>query len=102
MNKRQEPVSIRVNKKNSKEVHKVMEAGDLLPPKKAKKAIIVPSLHPQKKPLKKHSKRTSPGEKIENSSPAHCHTENEHWERSLRKHIDINRRNLTKKLSKKH
>lgn len=102
MNKRQEPVSNRITKKNNKEIHKAMEEGDHLPEMNEKKAFLALSTASKSTHKKKHSKRTSPSEKIENSPPAHCHTENEHWERSLRKHIDINSRGLTKKLSKKH
>ena len=102
MNKRQEPVSARVSKKNSKEVHEGMGKKDTPAPVRAKKSILIASILRKEKTPKKHSKRTSPKEKIENSAPAHVHTENEHWGNSIRKQIDVKTKRLTKRLSKKH
>ena len=99
MNKRREPMTARQEKKEKKEVKKGMKEETVLAPKVVKVAKIKAVM--PKKLLKKHSKRTSPKEKIENSEPAHCHTENEHWAHCISSQNLLRASRLRKKLSKK-
>ena len=98
MNKRKEPISARVEKKVNKEVHKGMKDETALSPKMVEiikvKAVKKIATH------KKISKRTATHEGVEGSTPAHVHTENEHWAQSLRKKTLLQASRLRKKQSK--
>jgi hypothetical protein len=67
---------------------------------KSPKALKV-ELVKKAKHHKKTSKRTSTKEKIEGSTPAHVHTENEHWARCVRSQSLLKASRLKKKLSKR-
>jgi hypothetical protein len=97
MNKRKEPTTARSSRKARNEVRKGMKLETKIPSKTVKVKADAAS-----RTVKKHAKRTSPKEKIEGSSPAHIHTENERWVKSLRKQTILKASRLTKKLAKKH
>ncbi len=92
-------MTARQEKKEHKEVRKAMRQERVLSPKapEALKAELVKKA----KHHKKTSKRTSPKEKIEGSTPAHVHTENEHWARCVRSQSLLKASRLKKKLSKR-
>lgn len=97
MNKRKEPTTARESRRSRNEVRKAMrqETPAVTKTTKAKAS-------PKVKVVRKHSRRTSPREKIEGSTPAHLHTENEHWLIALSRQTILKARNLTKRLTKKH
>ncbi len=96
MNKRKEPTTARESRKSRNTVRRAMRE-ETPAPVKAIKAKPTPKV----KPVKKHSKRTSPKEKIEGSAPAHLHTENEHWLLSLSRQTISKAHSLTRRLAKK-
>ncbi|SRR3989339_1116532 len=101
MNKRKEPITARMQKKEDKEVRKGMKEGDTILPKKTK-AINSKSLKEkvEVKHEKKTSKRTSTNEKIEGSSPAHIHVENERWSFAVTRQNLLKANRLRKKMTK--
>ena len=99
MNKRRENITARQEKKEHKEVKKAMKMETIISPK-SPKALKV-ELVKKAKHHKKTSKRTSTDEKIEGSTPAHVHTENEHWARCVRSQSLLKASRLKKKLSKR-
>ena len=99
MNKRREPMTARQEKKEHKEVRKGMKQETILSPKAPK--VLKEQLIEKKKHPKKHSKRTSPKEKLVGSQPAHVHTENEHWSHCISSQTLLRASRLRKKLSKK-
>lgn len=102
MNKRKEPITARMQKKENKEVRKGLKEGDTLLPKTPKrlKETLLTEVSKEKK-LKKTSKRTSPDEKIEGSTPAHLHTENERWSMLATRQSLLKANRLRKKMAKK-
>lgn len=86
MNRRHSVSSKRVAKKTTKEVKKGVVQEDTLVKKRAisaKKALTAPAK--SVKAHKKPSKRTSPKEEIENSTPAYPHREGSRWMKVLNK-----------------
>ncbi|MBX9924024.1 MAG: hypothetical protein K2Y01_07925 [Rhabdochlamydiaceae bacterium] len=106
MNKRKEPTTARESRKARNEVRRGMKEETLVPVIKAQKAKTATKAAPKTaakaKSVKKHSKRTSPKEKIEGSTPANYHKENEHWLMTLSRQTLMKARSLTKRLGKKH
>jgi hypothetical protein len=99
MNKRREHITARQEKKEHKEVKKGMKMETIVSAK-SPKALKV-ELVKKAKHHKKTSKRTSTGQEIEGSAPAHVHTENEHWARCVRSQSLLKASRLKKKLSKR-
>lgn len=110
MNKSKQPISKRIQKKVLKTLKKDLQSGEdtlltplsrqfpspnellaHLPSKQAKmKKDHMLSMeksiqHKKAKALTKHSKRTTPSDGIENSSPAHPHIEGSRWKKTLSK-----------------
>lgn len=119
MNRRREPTSIRAEKKIQKEIHKTMTTMAATPRTKEELEAIA-KMHPRKvvkmvkviqgvsknvarKQVYSHnklSKRTDPQQKITNkSSPAHVHTENATWAKTVNKQSVLKGKRLSRKLS---
>jgi hypothetical protein len=98
MNKRKEPTTAREARKSRNEVRRGIRQETPTPKKPIQAKVAAKS----KAVIRKHSKRTSPKEKIAGSAPAHLNTENEHWLVALSKQTLLKARTLTRRLTKKH
>ncbi len=90
MNRRHENMSCQANKKNTKAVKDGMEHET---PSKKKKSCKK-CAPPEDTKHKKTSKRTSPSEKIEDSTPSHPHKEGDRWGEMLKRQTDENNRRI--------
>lgn len=126
MNKAKQPISIRMQKKIFKTMKKDLKSGEdtitapvkrdypteneilkKIPSKKAKiqinhKLSMEKSIQRKKaKLLSKHSKRTSPDSRIENSPPAHTHVESKRWINTLASQAKIKIKRFIQKMLKR-
>lgn len=91
MNRKHEHVSCQVGKTNIKLLKENLSIDNHKEPIKGESPKKT-----ENKPLhhKKTSKRTSPQEKIENSTPSHCHKEGTRWVNMLQKQTEENNKRM--------
>jgi len=95
MNRRHSLVDKHIRKKASKEIKKGMKQETPVL-KKTSSSRKASKLLTTARPVKKISKRTSPKEKIENSTPAYPHKEGGKWIASSRKKMLTAKKSLKK------